>query len=149
MRRSKGNKMNSALRAGILATVTFPTFISGGCATTIPAKEFIAKYTSNISVPNPDSGELPCRVYLGRSGEYFYLKDVVPFSQGGGFLGTTTLWRCPAAELPANFPESHVPGETVFDGRAGAKHTYMIQYYSSGPLPRTRPFPGGQSPPAR
>lgn len=100
-----------------------------GCATTIPPKEFIAKYTANISVPNPDRAELPCRIFLGEDDGDFRIKDVIPCGQGGGLLGKTILWKCPAAELPKDFPEAYRPGDVVIDGRSGAKYKYLIQTY--------------------
>jgi hypothetical protein len=104
--------------------------LAGGCATTIPSKEFIAKYTTNIDVPNPDRAKLPCRIFLGRRKDYCRIKDVIPGNQGGGFLGKTILWRCPAAELPKDFPEAYRPGDVVIDGRKGAKYKYVIQAYN-------------------
>lgn len=101
--------------------------LAGGCATTIPAKEFIAKYTTNIDVPNPDRAKLPCRVFLGQDEDYYRIKDVIPAGQGGGVLGKTILWKCPTAKLPKDFPEAYRPGDVIIDGRAGAKYTYLIQ----------------------
>ena len=103
--------------------------LAGGCATTIPAREFIAKYTANIDVPNPDRADLPCRIFLGQHKDSYRIKDVIPSSQGGGFLGKTILWQCPAAELPKDFPEAHRPGDVIIDGRLGAKYKYLIQSY--------------------
>ena len=121
-------KLSTPLTACIVLSMLL--LLAGGCATTIPAREFIAKYTANIDVPNPDRADLPCRIFLGRHKDIYRIKDAIPCSQGGGFLGKTILWQCPAAELPKDFPESHRPGDVIIDGRSGAKYKYLIQSYS-------------------
>jgi len=113
---------------GFTAMVILSGLITG-CETTIPAKEFITKYTTDIEVPDPNRSELPCRIYLGKKGKFYRIKDVIPYGQGGGFFGKTILWRCPVSELPADFPEAYRPGETILDGRIGSKYEYMIQAY--------------------
>ncbi len=105
---------------------------AGGCANTlIPADEFVARYTTNIAVPNPDSHELPVRIFLGLQDGEFVLRDIIPSPQGGGLLGKTVLWRCPKAELPGEFASSYRPGNLLVDGRGGAQHRYMIQSYTA------------------
>lgn len=111
-------------------TLSVLLLLAGGCATTIPAREFVAKYTANIDVPNPDRPVLPCRIFLGQNKDYFRIKDVIPAGQGGGILGKTILWKCPAAELPEDFPEAYRPGDVIIDGRTGAKYKYLIQAHS-------------------
>ena len=133
-----------------LAVITITSISIIGCQTTIPPREFIAKYTTDIEVPDPNRSQLPCRIYLGKKGKYYLIKDVIPYGQGGGFLGKTIIWRCPASELPADFPEAYRPGETILDGRIGSKYKYMIQAYyankayksktpSLKPVPTTKP----------
>ena len=124
--------MDRARRFGPTAVVLIGIFLAG-CTRTIPPTEFLEKYTSNIEVPDRDLAELPCRIFLGQHGDgHCYLKDVIPFGQGGGFLGKTILWRCPAAELPARFVQVCRPGDVILDGRASAPHTYMIQSFRAG-----------------
>jgi len=113
-----------------LAAALLGLLLAGGCTTAIPAREFLSKYTTNINVPNPDRPQLPCRVFLGESDGVYYLKDSIPFQQGGGLLGTTTMWCCPAAELPEDFPEAYRPGDTIIDGRPGARSRYLIESFS-------------------
>ena len=103
--------------------------LPAGCTTTIPAREFLAKYAADIEVPNPDRSELPCRIFLGERRGYQRIKDITPFCQGGGLFGKTVIWRCPSSELPEDFPEAYRPGGLVIDGRAGAKYKYLIQSY--------------------
>ena len=133
-----------------LAVITITSISIIGCQTTIPPREFIAKYTTDIEVPDPNRSQLPCRIYLGKKGKYYRIKDVIPYGQGGGFLGKTIIWRCPASELPADFPEAYRPGETILDGRIGSKYKYMIQAYFANkayksktpplkPAPTTKP----------
>jgi len=129
-----------------LAMIAISSISIIGCQTTIPPREFIAKYTTDIEVPDPNRSQLPCRIYLGKKGDYYRIKDVIPYGQGGGLLGKTIIWRCPASELPANFPEAYRPGETILDGRTGSKYNYVIQAYlakrTSKPIPpTTKPAP--------
>lgn len=101
----------------------------GGCATTLPASDFITMYTTNIKVPNTATSELPERRFLGGDGDYMYIEDYIPAKQGGGPLGTRTRYRTPAGSLPGNFLNAYKPGDVVFDGRKDSKYTYMIQSY--------------------
>ena len=103
--------------------------LAAGCATTLPATDFIIKYTTNIDVPNPRYHQLPTRTFEGARGGYFFIKDEVPYGQGGGSLGSTYRYRCPVASLPGNFPEAYKPGDVVLDGRPDTKYTYMIEWY--------------------
>ena len=102
---------------------------TGGCATTLPASDFITTYTTNIKVANTASSDLPERRFLGGDGDYLYIEDIVPASQGGGPLGTKNLYRTPAGSLPGNFLNAYRPGDVVFDARKGSKYTYMIESY--------------------
>jgi hypothetical protein len=132
--------MNRAFRFAACAGMIGLVALTGGCAADVSASQFLAKYTNNIEVPNPDRPELPCRVFLGlnQDGQY-YLKDVIPYGQGGGFLGKTAYWRCPASELPKGFLYTYRPGDVVLDGRPGSKHTYMIQWFRAMGERRQRP----------
>ena len=121
--------MGKVLRLATVAALLVGVSVVGGCTSTVPAEEFLAKYATNIDVPNPDRPELPCRVFLGELEEHYYIKDVIPFAQGGGFLGKTMYWCCPASELPEGFTQTVRPGDVIFDGRLGAKHTYLIQWF--------------------
>ncbi len=126
--------------------------LAGGCSTTVPSTDFIAKYTSNINVQNTSDSNLPVRVFYGSDGEYFVLKDIVPYSQGGGLLGTTVVYRCPAGAMPRNFPAAFKPGDVVIDGRPGTKYTYMIQWYRANggeDRPPANEWVGGQPPETR
>ncbi len=101
----------------------------GGCNTTVSSFEFIAKYTNNIDVPDPQAGRWPTRTFLGRRGrrpQYFVLQDRIPPEQGGGLFGRTVNWRCPVSELPESFPEHYCPGDAVLDGREGSPQQLMI-----------------------
>jgi len=121
--------------------------VAGGCTKTISADEFLAKYTTNIEVPDPDRAALPTRTFLGIKGDetpYYYIRDLVPAGQGGGLLGKLIRWRCLASELPANFPQAHCPGDVIFDGRPDAAATYLIQSY----LPPPAAQPAVTEPPA-
>ena len=121
-----------------LALLAVLLSLAGGCSTTISTTDFISKYTTNIDVPNPDEGVLPTRTFLGKRGrktEYYVLTDSIPRQQGGGLLGKGIRWRCPAAELPTDFPQAYRPGDVILDGRKGAAHNYLIQSYR----PATRP----------
>jgi hypothetical protein len=102
---------------------------AGGCATTLPASDFITMYTTNIKVANTASSDLPERRFLGGDGDYLYIEDIVPASQGGGPLGTKNVYRTPAGSLPGNFLNAYKPGDVVFDARKGSKYTYMIESY--------------------
>jgi hypothetical protein len=101
----------------------------GGCSTTLPASDFITMYTTNIKVANPSSSQLPERRFLGGDGDYMYIEQFIPASQGGGPLGTKNVYRTPAGSLPGNFLIAYKPGDIVFDGRKGSKYTYMIESY--------------------
>lgn len=134
--------MNGALRITILAALGLLIFLSGGCATTISEEEFLSRYMTNIAVPNPESHRLPCRKFLGQRKGYYRLKDYIPAGQGGMFLiGSRTTWRCPAEELPADFPVAYRPGDCMIDGQSGRKYTYVIQSYwdSAGSGATTNP----------
>ena len=114
----------------------------GGCNKTITSAEFVGKYTANIEVPNPEQSRLPVRSYLGVRGRrtrYHYLRDSIPPGQGGGLLGKVVNWRCPVAEMPADFPEGVAPGDVVRDGRKGSIYEYMIQAYRPAERGSTRP----------
>ncbi len=140
--------MDRARRFGPTAVVLIGILLAG-CTKTVPPSEFLEKYTTNVEVPKADLPELPCRIFLGQSRDgHCYLMDLIPLGQGGGFLGKTILWRCPAAELPAGFVQVCRPGDVILDGRANAPHTYMIQSFraggaaaepSGGPLPASQP----------
>ena len=129
--------MNGALRIAIPAVLIL-AFMSAGCATTVSAEEFLTRYKTNIAVPNPDSHNLPIRTFLGQRRGNYLLEDRIPFSQGGGLLGTYALWSCPVESLPANFPAAVRPGDCIVDGRSGAKYKYVIQRYmdTAGKAPK-------------
>jgi len=135
--------MTGAFRIAIIGMAGALLLSAGaGCTNTISAEGFVATYTTNIQVPKPDYHQLPTRSYEGQRGDYFYIKDSVPFGQGGGFFGKTTYWRCGAEQMPAGFPIGHRPGDLVLDGRDGAAHKYMIQSYDPSarpPPPTSRP----------
>ena len=137
---SKGRVMTKtrSILAACAAAVLLVT--SAGCTRTISAQEFIAKYTSNIEVPNPNYHQLPIREFLGQVDQYYYLKDRIPFGQGAGFFGEVILWRCPVAEMPKDFPEAYRPGDLILDARPGAKHTFLIELYEPPP-PSAKPAP--------
>lgn len=121
-----------------LAALALLLVAAGGCTTTISADDFLAKYTTNIEVPNPDRATLPTRTFLGSKGDetpYYYIRDHVPAGQGGGLLGKLVRWRCLASELPASFPQAYCPGDVIFDGRDEAPHAYLIQSYVPPPPP--------------
>jgi len=138
---SKGHVMTrtrciiAACAAAVLLSIA-----SAGCTRTITAQEFIAKYTSNVEVPNPNYHQLPIREFLGQVDQYYYLKDRIPFGQGAGFFGQIILWRCPVVEMPKDFPEAYRPGDLILDARPGAKHTFLIELYEPPPAP-ARPSP--------
>ena len=123
---------------------------AGGCNKTITSAEFTRKYSTNIEVPNPEQSRLPVRTYLGVSGRrtrYHYLRDSIPPGQGGGLLGKIVNWRCPAAEMPANFPQGVAPGDVIRDGRKGSIYEYMIQAYRPAATPpASRPAPPATQP---
>jgi len=132
--------MMGASRVVLLSALAAGVVSAGGCTTTVPAKTFIATYSTNIDVPNPDHHRLPMRVFLGQADNgYFYIKDHIPFRQGGGLFGKVIYWRCPAYDLPKVFPEAFRPGDLLLDGRAGAGHTYVIQSYASPPAAGMEP----------
>ena len=115
-----------------LAALALLLVAGGGCTKMISADDFLAKYTTNIEVPDPDRATLPTRTFLGIKGDeipYYYIRDHVPAGQGGGLLGELIRWRCPVSELPASFPQAYCPGDVIFDGRPEAPHTYLIQSY--------------------
>ena len=102
----------------------------GGCVRMTTGREFLSKYSTNIDVANPDSTDLPCRIFLGEmQAGYYDLQDLIPAAQGGGFLGKRILWRCPVSELPHDFSYKVRPGDVILDRRPGAKHTYLIQWF--------------------
>lgn len=139
--------MTGAIRIAACGVAASMLAAAGGCSTTIPAQEFVAKYSTNIDVPNPDYYQLPTRTFLGQRGDYVYLADRIPFRQGGGLLGKTVYWRCGAGELAKDFPRGCRPGDVVMDGRAGSRYKYMIQSYAAPPAAPgagTRPAGGGK-----
>jgi len=126
--------MMRARHIAALAAAVVPAV--GGCRATVSPDEFIAKYTTNIEVLDPTDSTLPTRTFLGRGGKskpYYAIKDVIPRGQGGGLFGKTITWRCPAADLPSNFPAAYRPGDVMLDGRDGAIHMYVIQTYVPPP----------------
>ncbi len=134
--------MRPAFRLAMLAAPALGMLSAGGCNKTITSDQFLARYTTNIDVPNPGKTRLPTRTYAGVRGmrtQCHYLRDSIPPGQGGGFFGKVVDWRCPVAELPAGFPEGVVPGDVVFDGRKGSAFTYMIQSATPDARPATRP----------
>ncbi len=141
--------MNAARRTGaflLLAAVIGAT----GCATTISPTDFLSKYQTNITVPNPELAKLPARRFLGVRGDWYLLKDYVPSGQGGMFvIGSRTTWRCKVTDLPKDFPNAYRPGDVVFDGLKGTPHAYMIQSYRppAAPEPAAKAEPPA-SPPA-
>ena len=123
--------MTAAYRIAACAAGTWLAAAACGCAgTTIPPAEFISRYTTNIQVPNPDDHRLPVRTFQGLQGWHFVIQDIIPHSQGGGFLGKSVLWKCPKRALPADFPAAYTPGDLVVDGRGGAQHRYLAQSYA-------------------
>lgn len=135
--------MTGAIRIAACAGLALMLAAAGGCSTTIPAQEFIGKYSTNIEVPDPNYHQLPTRTFLGQRDSYVYIADRIPFIQGGGLLGKTIYWRCPAAELPKDFPQGYRPGDVVMDGRAGSRYKYMIQSYAgSAPAAGSSTTPG-------
>jgi len=135
--------MHRALRITLCVALAGAVLASAGCSTNISPKEFISRYQSNISVPNPDSPKLPCRIFLGQRGGYYCLQDKIPHAQGGGILGTGATFRCQVAQFPDDFPDAYKPGDSVIDGRDGARYRYLIQSWrpmaAPAGAPATRP----------
>ena len=134
--------MSRALRMATLAVLSVAISAVGGCITPVSPEEFLAKYTTNIEVPNPASSDLPCRTFLGEIDGQYHVKDVIPFSQGGGFLGKTVYWACSVPSLPQGFMRTYRPGDLVFDGRPGSKYTYLIQWFGANTGGAAAPAPG-------
>ena len=135
--------MHGALRITLCVALAGAILSSGGCATKISPKEFINLYQTNISVPNPDSHKLPCRIFLGQRRGFYYIKDKIPRGQGGGIFGTGAAFRCRVDQFPDDFPDAYQPGDCVIDGRKGARYRYLIQSWRpvAAPAggPATRP----------
>ncbi len=139
--------MARALRWAAAAALLAVAAGTGGCSQMISSQEFLAKYTTNIAVPHPNKSQVSTRSFLGEAGGYYYLKDSIPFDQGGGLLGKTIYWRCPVAQLPPGFLRTHQPGDVVFNAMPGSKEAYMIQWYRThksepqAPAPPSQPAP--------
>ena len=120
--------MTVAYRIATCAAGAWLVIAACGCAgTTVPPAEFLSRYTTNIEVPNPDDHRLPVRIFQGLDGDDFVIRDIIPHTQGGGFLGKSVLWKCPKADLPADFPAAYRPGNLLVDGTGGAQHRYLAQ----------------------
>ena len=135
--------MHGPLRITLCVALAGAVLASGGCATRISPKEFISRYQSNISVPNSDSPKLSCRIYLGQRKGFYYMKDKIPRVQGGGLFGTRATLRCEVSQFPDDFPDAYKPGDSVIDGRKGARYRYLIQSWrpmaAPAGAPATRP----------
>lgn len=131
--------MHRALRITLCVALAGAVLASAGCSTRISPKEFISRYQTNISVPNPDSPKLPCRIFLGQRKGYYCMKDKIPHSQGGGFFGTRATFRCEVAQFPDDFPDAYKPGDSVIDGRKGARFRYLIQSWRPVAAPAGEP----------
>ena len=131
--------MHGPLRITLCVALAGAILASGGCATRISPKEFISRYQSNISVPNSDSPKLSCRIYLGQRKGFYYMKDKIPRVQGGGLFGTRATFRCEVAQFPDDFPDAYKPGDSVIDGRKGARYRYLIQSWRPMATPAIGP----------
>jgi hypothetical protein len=139
--------MTGAFRIAACAGMGLLLSAAAGCSTTLPASEFITKYTTDIQVPNPEYHKLPTRTYLGRQGSYVYIVDRIPRRQGGGLFGKVIYWRCPTEALPRDFPQAYRPGDVVMDGRPSSRYQFMIQSFVAPARPPAAPAGPPAKPP--